>query len=271
VSDSLPPDFSEALARTAGQLRRLGQPLLFFRTLASTNDVAAALAQAGHREGAIVLADAQTAGRGRRGRSWFSASGSGLFVSVLLEPGSAPESPDRATALLTLAAGVALSEAIETSTGLRTEIKWPNDLLVGRRKLAGILAEGVTTGASNSLELVVLGYGVNVGAATYPPDLRDRATSIEEELGRAVDRAVLFAETVVALERRYDDLMHARFDAILDRWRDRAPASRGARVSWQTASGPRTGITCGLDERGALLVRSGTITERIVAGEVTWI
>src|SRR5439155_4982688 len=155
-------------------------------------------------EGTVVLADAQTAGRGRRGREWFSPPGSGLYVSVVLRPGrSLSGSTDRATRLLTLAAGVALVEAVETATGLAVDLKWPNDLYVGRHKLAGILAEG----AGDANDAIVLGYGINVRAAAYPPELRDRATSLESELGRSVDRARLFVESLASVARRYDDLL----------------------------------------------------------------
>jgi BirA family biotin operon repressor/biotin-[acetyl-CoA-carboxylase] ligase len=175
---------------------------------------------------------------------------------------------DRATALVTLAAGVALSEAIETAVGLRPEIKWPNDLLVHRRKVAGILAEGVTS--ADRVGSVVLGCGINVGAATFPPELAARASSLETELGKPVDRAAVCVESLAAIERRRRDLCAGRFDAILDVWRDRAPASRGASVSWSDATGRRTGTTAGVDERGALLVRVDGRIERIIAGEVVW-
>ena len=167
--------------------------------------------------------------------------------------------------LTTLAAGVALAEGIERVTGLAADIKWPNDLLVGRRKLAGILAEGI------SGEVVVLGYGINVSASAFPAELGDRATSLESELGRPIDRAALFAETLSTLAARYDDLLTGRFDVILDGWRARAPASRGARVSWETPTGQRTGMTAGIDDEGGLLVQVGDRIERIVAGEMTWL
>src|SRR5207253_2575493 len=116
----------------------------------------------------------------------------------------------------------------------------PNDLLVGRRKLAGILAEGVATTAPDAgLQAVVLGYGVNVTPAAYPVALRDRVTSLEAELGRAVDRAELCAQSLAAVASRYDDLLGARFDAILDAWRARSSGCRGARVSWETPAGPQ--------------------------------
>ena len=189
--DTLPTDLSDALARV--HLGRLGTPMLFFSTIGSTNDVASALAAGGDREGAVVIADAQTAGRGRRGRIWFSPPGAGLYVSVVLTPARASGAAERATALLTLAAGVALAEAVERVTGLAPAIKWPNDLLIGRRKLAGILAEGVgapprlsdsppagvhAAGSSDpasagfrrsGLQAVVLGYGVNVSPLRIRP------------------------------------------------------------------------------------------------------
>src|SRR5262245_25019804 len=170
--EPLPPDLADAFART--NLRRLGTPTLFFSTIGSTNDVAIALAGNGDYEGAVVIADAQTAGRGRRGRVWLSPPGAGLYVSVLLAPARASRSPDRATALLTLAAGVAIAEAVERVTGLAAAIKWPNDLLVGKRKLAGILAEGVASQTpAPSVHTVVLGYGLNVSAAAFPLELSD--------------------------------------------------------------------------------------------------
>lgn len=212
----------------------------------------------------MVIADRQTAGRGRRGHSWFSPPGSGLYVSVVLTPSRSLIDSDRATRLLTLAAGVALAEGVESSTGLRVHLKWPNDLFVAARKLGGILAEG--TDAS-----VVLGYGINLRTTAYPPELGDGATSVEAELRRPVERATILVETLAALSRRYADLLDGRFDAILDAWRARAPRARGARVEWTTPTGTRSGVTNGIDSDGALLVRVGDRTERIVSGELIWL
>jgi BirA family biotin operon repressor/biotin-[acetyl-CoA-carboxylase] ligase len=269
-----PAELADAFARARDRFGRLGAPLLFFSTVGSTNDVATALAQSGGQEGAVIVADAQTAGRGRRGRTWFSPPGAGLYVSIVLNPGRAAAS-DRASALVTLAAGVALAEGVQHVAGLAPDIKWPNDLVIGRRKLAGILAEGVTGDAPHGVArvtTVILGYGVNVRPTAYPPELAERATSLESELGRPIDRAALCAETIVALGRRYDDLLAGRFDAILDAWRSRAPASHGARIAWTTPGGPKSGVTAGIDETGALLVRvGGSQIERLVAGEVNWI
>jgi BirA family transcriptional regulator, biotin operon repressor / biotin---[acetyl-CoA-carboxylase] ligase len=250
------------------RLGRIGSTALFFDTVESTNDVAASMAAAGDNEGAVVVADQQTAGRGRRGHAWFSPPGSGLYASVILMPGRARTDPMRATLLLTLAAGVALADAIETETGLHVDLKWPNDLYAGRRKLAGILAEG--SGRGSNCDAIILGFGINLRPMAYPPALADRATSLESELGRAVDRHAMLVASLVALGQRYDDLLDGRFDAILDSWRRRAPLATGARVTWTTPAGLQSGITSGIDDNGALLVKVGHALERVVAGEVQW-
>jgi len=252
--------FDEAIAHVRDRLGRLGSTILYYPAIGSTNDVAASHPV----EGVVVVADEQTEGRGRRGHAWFSPPASGLYVSVVLTPGRARVDPARATALLTLAAGVAIAEAVDATTGLAPDLKWPNDLFVGRRKVAGILAE-------SQVDAIILGYGINVGPMAYPPELADRATSLESELGRAIDRDQLFVETLAALARRYEDLLEGRFDAILDAWRRRAPAASGARVAWTTPLGQQSGITAGIDGRGALLVRVGDRVERIIGGELRWL
>jgi len=218
-------------------------------------------------EGLVVVADEQTAGRGRRGHTWFSPPGSGLYVSVVLSPATSSVDPARATTLLTLAAGVAIAEGIEKGSGLRVDLKWPNDLHVSRRKIGGILAESSGAGAHGA---VVVGYGLNVLSTAFPQELRDRATSLESELGHVVDRHYLLAETLAVLSRRYDDLLAGRFDAILDAWRRRAPSATGARVTWTANGSLSSGVTDGVDELGALLVRVDDRVERIVSGEVVW-
>jgi BirA family biotin operon repressor/biotin-[acetyl-CoA-carboxylase] ligase len=259
-SDTLPREFADALA--GARLGRLCGRIEYFPTIGSTNDIASHRAASGDHEGCVFVADAQTAGRGRRGRTWFSPPAAGLYVSAILAPARSRDG-ERATLLTTLAAGVALVEGVKAATGLAPSLKWPNDLYVGRRKLAGILAEAAG-------DAVVLGYGINVSAAAYPPDLADRVTALESELGRGVDRARVFAETLCALASRYDDLLDGRFDAILDAWRSLAPSAQGTRVSWTTPAGTQTGTTAGIDDRGALMVKTSNGVERIVAGELTW-
>jgi BirA family transcriptional regulator, biotin operon repressor / biotin---[acetyl-CoA-carboxylase] ligase len=139
--EAAPPELADAIAGARDRLGPFGARVLYFRTTGSTNDIAASLAAEPDAFGTVVIADAQTAGRGRRGRTWFSPAGSGLYVSVVVTPARSATDPGRATTLLTLATGVALAEGVERATGLAPAIKWPNDLLIGRRKVAGILAE----------------------------------------------------------------------------------------------------------------------------------
>jgi BirA family transcriptional regulator, biotin operon repressor / biotin---[acetyl-CoA-carboxylase] ligase len=267
-----PTELATALERARPRLGPIASTLLLFDEIGSTNDEAAERsgstgATPGQAEGLVVVADAQRAGRGRRGHTWFSPPGAGLYVSVVLQPSRARVDPGRATILLTLMAGVSLAEGIREATGLQVDLKWPNDLQVTRRKLGGILAEASRNGLGDA---VIIGYGINVSSTALPPELRDRATSLESELGRAVDRYHVLVETFAALAQRYADLLEGRFDAILDAWRGLSPGASGARVTWTTLEGTRAGVTAGIDDRGALLVQTGDRIERIVSGELAW-
>ena len=246
-------------------LSRLRGPTIFEAEVDSTNDVVAARARLGAPEGLIVVAETQTQGRGRQGRTWHSPAGSGLYVSVLFRP------PAEAARLLSLAGGVAIGEAVRDSTGLAVELKWPNDLLApgGKRKLAGILVEGSAEGSR--IDYVVFGFGINIRPGAYPADLRNQATSIEEELGRAVDPSMVLEHSIAALDRRYDDLLSGRTAAILARWTELCPRARGAKVQWADGAAARAGITDGIDETGALLVVTPQGRERVISGDVTWL
>jgi BirA family biotin operon repressor/biotin-[acetyl-CoA-carboxylase] ligase len=279
VSEAVDPpaDIAEALAASRARRGGFGTPLFYFPTIGSTNDLAARLAAGGAPEGTTVAAEAQTSGRGRMGRTWFSPQGAGLYVSVVVRPDPAARGADNTgapagpglPAVLTLAAGVALAEAVRETTGLEAEIKWPNDLVVERRKLAGILAEASAQGAA--LDYVILGFGVNVRPVTYPADVAHRATSIEAELGRQIDRGLLLAKALENLAACRESLRRGETAGVLARWRRLSPGAVGARVEWLAPAGPVTGRTAGLDEDGALLVERDGRIERVVAGEVIWL
>jgi BirA family biotin operon repressor/biotin-[acetyl-CoA-carboxylase] ligase len=241
----------------------------WLESTASTNDIAARLAESGAEDGTTVVAEMQTAGRGRYGRAWFSPSGAGLYVSVIVRPGTGPYDDENPAALLTLASGVAIAEAVRAATGLPAEIKWPNDVLVGGRKLAGILAEA--TVQAGTVQFIVVGFGVNLQPAAYPPQLASRVTSIEVETTRPADRALMLAEILAALGERYADLRAGRFDAILSAWRRFASSLPGARVEWDSPAGVVRGFAQDIDRYGALLVRVGGKVERVVAGAVRWL
>ena len=247
----------------------MGRRVHWLESTASTNDVAARLAESGAEDGTIVVAELQTAGRGRHGRVWFSPRGAGLYVSVIVRPASGESSDENPAALLTLASGVAIADAVRAVTGLPAEIKWPNDVLVGGRKLAGILAEAAVQ--AGTLQFVVVGFGVNLQPAAYPPELAPRVTSIEAETSRPADRALLLAEILAAMGERYADLRAGRFDAILSAWRRLASSLPGAHVEWDSPAGVVRGRAQDIDQHGALLVQVGAKIERVVAGEVRWI
>jgi BirA family transcriptional regulator, biotin operon repressor / biotin---[acetyl-CoA-carboxylase] ligase len=273
LAGDLPRDFAQALAARADRLRGFAAPVVWYDTVSSTNDMADRAAAAGAGHGTVVAADCQESGRGRMGRTWHSPPGAGLYISAVLRFGEAGVADGGASvaaaARITLTAGVACAEALKNATGLAAAIKWPNDLVVGPRKVCGILAEAASL--SGRLQYVVLGYGINVLTASYPPEIADRATSIEAELGRSVDRAAVFAESLACLAERIRQLSAGGFDAMLDAWRRLSPSSAGARVEFVTPAGWTEAVTAGVDGDGALLVRVGGSIRRVVAGEVRWI
>ena len=268
MPDAVPAELADALRATAARRGRFGEPLYYVHEATSTNDLAAAYAERGAPEGTTVVAAAQTAGRGRLGRSWCSPPGAGLYVSLIVrDPRCAP--------LLTLAGGVAVAEGIRVATGLPLEIKWPNDVVTQgtsgpsrRRKIAGVLAEG--SSSSEGLQHVILGLGINISRASYPPDLADRASSVETELGRAVEPWTVLAEVLAALTVELDALASGDASALLARWRRLAPSAIGTVVECETSAGRASGVASGIADDGALLVRVGNRVERVIAGEVVW-
>ena len=290
-TEALPDDIASELRRTAGARGAFGDPAYYFSEIGSTNDEAFRLAELGAAQGTTVIASAQTAGRGRFGRTWFSPPGAGLYVSVVCR--------DRdAAPFITLAGGVAVADGIRTATALPVEIKWPNDIVVDaspstslgtgpstslgtgpstslgtsrgrRRKLAGILAEGSTS--AEGLQFIVLGFGINLRAAAYPPDIADRATSLESELGRTIEAGPVLAAVLVALHQRVAELAAHGATALLERWRQLSPSAQGAAVEWDAPGGQRRGRTAGIDEDGALRVMVEGTVERIISGTLRWI
>lgn len=266
MSDPLPPDLIHALVSAEPRLAGFAR-LRYFAEVDSTNDIALSLCAAGAQEGTSVLADVQRAGRGRRGRTWFSPPGAGLYLSVVMRPPSSA----RTLSLLTLAAGIAAAEAVTTTSGLPVELKWPNDLVTGRpwRKLGGLLCESVGPGAS--VDAVIVGIGINLRTVAYPPELADRATSIETELGRSIERAALVVEVLARLRDALNQLRDGEVRWVAQEWRRWGRAGLGgAPVTWIDQHGPRRGVAQDIDEDGALLVESSGRIERLVAGEVTW-
>jgi BirA family biotin operon repressor/biotin-[acetyl-CoA-carboxylase] ligase len=253
-------DLLSRLAPGAG----IGRDIRVFRETTSTSDVAEKLARDGAAEGVVVIAESQTAGRGRLGRRWVSPAGKGLWLSVLLRPPFRPQQ----TTQLTIAAAVAVARAVHTQTGLLPEVKWPNDLLLGGRKFGGILTE--LSGEQDRVRHAVLGIGVdvNVVASDLPVEVRRIATSLRIALGRPVPRAELAVALLRELEADYRRLLAGRFEEIADEW-ERLCTTIGRDLEVEIGGRRVRGRAESLDTDGALLLRTehGRL-ERITGGDV---
>jgi BirA family transcriptional regulator, biotin operon repressor / biotin---[acetyl-CoA-carboxylase] ligase len=261
-----PPELAAALAAATPRLGPFGR-VEYFAEVGSTNDIALDRAAAGAPHGLVVVADMQRAGRGRQGRDWFSPPGAGLYLSAIVRRDAWGDAPS----LVTLAAGVAVARGLRAATGLALELKWPNDIVIGRpwRKLAGILSESVSVGSR--MDAVVVGIGVNVRRSAFPVSLAGRATAIEMETDRPVDAAACTVEVLAAFAEVIRMLGRGDQPAVVDAWRRLGRAGLGgAPVRWNDQTGGRRGIARDVDATGALLVEADGAVERLVAGEVLW-
>jgi BirA family biotin operon repressor/biotin-[acetyl-CoA-carboxylase] ligase len=254
----------DLLARL-GATRVVGRDIQVFEQTTSTNDVVEKLARDGVPEGAVVFAEAQTRGRGRLGRAWLSPARKGLWFSVLLRPDFRPQE----TTQLTVISATALRRAIHTVTGLSAEIKWPNDLLLGGRKTAGILTE--MSAELDRVRHVILGIGVDVNqdADGFPPELRPLATSLKLESGREISRAELAVEMLRELDADYARVCRRDFARVANEW-EAACVTIGRNVSVHVGERRFRGRAESLDDDGALLIRTehGHL-ERVIGGDVS--
>jgi BirA family biotin operon repressor/biotin-[acetyl-CoA-carboxylase] ligase len=245
--------------------RVIGRDIQVFEKTNSTNDVVEKLARDGVKEGVAVFAEAQSQGRGRLGRRWLSPPRRGLWFSVLLRPNLRPQSATQ----LTVAAATALVRAIREQTGLSPEVKWPNDILIRGRKVAGILTE--LSAELDHVKHLILGIGVdvNLSASEFPPELRKLATSLKIETGRDWHRADLAAAILRELDIDYERIMNGQFQQIAEEW-EACCVTLGRRVSIQVGSRSLQGHAEALDDDGALLLRTehGHL-ERIIGGDVS--
>jgi BirA family biotin operon repressor/biotin-[acetyl-CoA-carboxylase] ligase len=242
--------------------RVLARRIVYYERIGSTNDAARELADAGEAEGALVIADAQSAGRGRFGRSWVAPERSSLLMSLLVRP----DLPPRHASRVTMAVALGACDAIRAATGLPAQIKWPNDLQIRGKKFAGILAESGIVG--EKLEYVIVGIGVNVNFDTatiagIPPD----ATSIATELGKPLLRAPLAQAIIRSIEAYY--LRVRAGEDLRDEYKNRL-ATLGRTVHAHTAQGIEEGRAVDVDENGALIVqRADHSIVQLQAGDVT--
>lgn len=232
------------------QTQLLGKRLIHHQQLLSTNDAAKGLARENTPEGTVVVAEEQIGGRGRLGRKWYGAKGQDLAFSVVLYPTLMPAEAPRFSML----AAVAVAEAVKQTCGLQVGIKWPNDLLLAGRKVCGILVE---MGAElDRVKYLVLGIGLNVNStlAMWPEEIKDSTTSLRQQLGAPVNRAVLLSSILWQLEKLYLQWRNEGFASVMAAWRSWCVSQHcAARV--QTIHGEYTGWIEGIDDNGALLLR----------------
>lgn len=254
---------AEALLHT----HHFGRPMRGYASVTSTNAVAAAWAAEGAAEGSVVVAEHQTAGRGRLGRTWTSEAGRNLTFSVVLRPALPPSR----LGLVTLAGAVAAAEAIEAfASPLTPAIKWPNDLLFEERKCCGMLLETVLPGVSTALPTLILGVGLNVNQAAFAPELEGRVTSLLLETGRPQPRAPLLARLLLCLEATYASLLDDGGAAVRTVYEARlAHLGEPVRLRLTETGACVPGIVRGVTPEGALRLQTNAGQQIFHAGEVT--
>ena len=254
----------DLLARL-GQTKIIGRDIQVFEQTTSTNDVMEKLARDGVKEGVVVFAESQTRGRGRLGRKWISPARKGLWFSVLLRPDLRPQEATQ----MTVASATALRRAIAAETGLKPEIKWPNDILTGGKKVAGILTE--MSAELDRVRHIILGIGVdvNLDAGELPAELRKTATSLKIETGEMISRADLAVAILRELDFDYARICGGEFPAVADEW-ESGCITIGKNVTVHIGDRKIRGRAESLDDDGALRLRTehGHL-ERIIGGDVT--
>jgi len=243
----------------------IGRTIHYFHTIDSTNSKAYELALGGAQEGEVVIAESQEKGRGRLARHWFSPPFSNLYLSVILRP---PIPPHQAS-LITLMAAVATADAIKNFSGLRPLIKWPNDILLKDRKVAGLLNE--IHSEADRIHFVILGIGVNlnVDGKMFPKEIRAVATSLKSEMGQTISRKAFLQFLLQELEGWYSVFMKEGGDAILKAWKDRAHI-KGRQVKVASFGETLVGVAVDVDSDGALILKTEEGQKRIVAGDVEY-
>jgi BirA family transcriptional regulator, biotin operon repressor / biotin---[acetyl-CoA-carboxylase] ligase len=259
-----PSALDVSFLREALKGRRFGTPVIHRDTLESTNDLALELLDRGFPEGTLILAEEQTRGRGRRGRVWSSPPRLGIYASLLLRPSL----EGALLPLVTLSASLGIARALGEMLGTGVDVKWPNDLQVNGRKLAGILAEGRSPGDGPAL-VVGLGLNVNQTAEDFSRELRSQVTSLRLVSGRILDRSRVLPELLLRWEEEHALLLEDGGASLLSRWESRSSLRPGARIRADLDGEPVQGLYRGLTRSGEIRLETepGRI-RRIAFGEV---
>lgn len=246
------------------QTKWLARRLFCYPQVTSTNTVAKSKMQECGINGLLVVADEQTAGKGRRGRCWQSPPGQAIYMTLALQP---TFSPDKAS-MLTLVMAYAVAQAIAAVTGLEVSIKWPNDVVVNKKKVCGILTE--MSAGKEGIESVVIGTGINVNQQEFPLELADTATSLFMETGHPVDRERLIAKTMDYFETAYELFLEKENLAFMQEQYNGMLANYNREVAVLEPQGKYEGVAEGINEHGELLVRKADgVLVKVYAGEVS--
>lgn len=261
---SLPDIITEQEVASQLKTKTFGRELYCLLEVDSTNNYIKKIAENGAGHGALAIAESQTGGKGRRGRGWASPKGSGIFMSYLLRP----QIPPQSASMLTLVAGLSVSQALGAVSGLSAGIKWPNDIVVNSHKICGILTE--MSADPDMINYVVVGIGINVNTKEFPADIADVATSLRQETGRSYNRSGVVAEVCKRFEENYE-VFCAKGDMteLIEEYnRHLVNVKREVRIS--EPLGEYTGIAKGIDTEGRLLVElaDGSV-KAVFAGEVS--
>ena len=243
-----------------------GRTMYTLPSTTSTNDILKDLAHQGASEGTVVVAEQQTHGRGRHGRIFASPAGVGIYMSLLVRP----QVDTRRLPQLTLASAVATAEALAEYSTLPVRLKWPNDVEIHGKKVAGILCEAVLSAATSPLVIIGIGININTTLAHFPPELHQQVTSLALIAGHPWARSPLLAGLLAHLERLYQAFRQGDITSILQRWLHYGPII-GRQVRFTDAAGAGVGTVVDLAEDGALLVQNTDgVRQRLVAGEVVF-
>jgi BirA family transcriptional regulator, biotin operon repressor / biotin---[acetyl-CoA-carboxylase] ligase len=261
--ERVPDVLSPTLLRRGLRQSPFGKRIYHFFKTDSTNRVAMELGHAGDPHGTIVVAEEQTAGRGRAGRSWYSEKTAGIYMTALLRPQVSPV----VAPLITMLAGLAVREAVLEETGLASDLRWPNDLLIGGKKFCGILTEMYAE--PSLVRFVIVGIGVNVNQADMPEEIAGIATSLRMAGGKAHSRLQLCVRLLRHLDSYYNRFLAEGSAPIVEQFCEVSSFARGKRVRISTAAETYTGVTDGLEPNGLLRVRrdNGAV-QVVISGDV---
>jgi BirA family biotin operon repressor/biotin-[acetyl-CoA-carboxylase] ligase len=240
----------------------IGAKINRIKSCSSTNDLAKEMALSGEEEGTVIISDEQTKGRGMKGRKWYSARKKGIYLSVILRP------PHPNISLLPLVAGLAVTDAVFDSVGLRIKLKWPNDLIWGKKKLGGILCEGGFLGDRINYAILGIGLNVNHGRGDFPEEIRHQATSLKLISKKDVDENIVLKNLWPALKHWYGRFLQDEKDKIASHFQENSILPLGKEITLVTASGEMSGIYRGIHSQGSLILESRGIRKSFFSAEI---